>query len=203
MSFPCANMGMKKSPYFTAKTCFDPHPHEIIPEFRKSFSLGNLMIKFHLTMLLNIYPIEYLHQMLVNPWRFPMEFTTSPVLAPVQLLSHHWSCKHQIDPGWSRYKRSFVGISRDKNYLQYLLLSAPRYMSMEYSRGNVRSEVFFSRRNLRKGTESTGWAPVKERPRVKRLEMSSRQWLVCPGNLGVGHLVFCATFLQCLTEFWP
>ena len=75
----------------------------------------------------------HLHQMMVvNPWRFPMEFTTSPVLAPVQLLSHHWSCKHQIDPGWSRYKRSFVGISRDRNYL---VLSAPSYMSMEYSQG--------------------------------------------------------------------
>ena len=144
---------------------------------------------------------------MVSRWRFPMEFTTSPVLAPMQLLSHHWSCKHQIDPGWSRYKRSFVGISRDRNYL---VLSAPSYMSMEYSQGYffyqiltgvhiqesrlyplVIEETFVPKcffPSQSSGTEWTGWAPLKERPRVERLAMSSRQWLVCPGNLGVGWL---------------
>ena len=29
-----------------------------------------------------------------------------------------------------------MGISRDRNYLQYLVLSAPSYMSMEYSQGD-------------------------------------------------------------------
>ena len=63
--------------------------HSKIAKMVNTFNLGNLVISFHLPLLLHIYPIEYLHQMLVNPWRFPMDFTTSPVLAPVQLLSHH------------------------------------------------------------------------------------------------------------------
>ena len=168
-------------------------------------SFGNLMIQFHLPLLLNIYPTEYLHQMLVNPWRFPMEFTTSPlVLAPVQLLSHPWSCKHQIDPGMKGVSWGYHGTRT--TYSTYFLVhpvtclwNIPSVIFKQILTGVHIQEsrlhplvieetsvpkCFFPSQSS--GTEWTGWAPVKERPR-ERLAMSSRQWLVCR-NLGVGWL---------------